>query len=274
MSFIETTIETPDESKEQQLQKARSVIAGSVPLIADPENQSLELQRGLYRNGDWMTDVTVRELTGADEEAMARVKDTLDLIDMILCLGTTHIGTYDMTTMTVAERSAILGELLVGERSQILLAIVICTYGNQKTIKTECQICGAEQEIDLILSEDFKMKPMTNPHQIVNSYVTGKNDKVEYRPVSGSDQMEALRKKGSSTAEQNTIILSRCITSRNGAMIVDPIAFCRSLSIKDRQALLKLLLENQPGIDLSLNTNCIGCGGDQQINLGWLDLFQ
>lgn len=274
MSFIETATESPVETKEQQLQKARSLIAGSVPLIADPENPKLELQRGLYRNGEWLTNVTVRELTGADEESMARVKDSLELVDMILALGTTQIGSYDLTTMTVAERSAVLGELLIGERSQILLSIIICTYGNDKTIKTECTICGAEQEIDLILSEDFKMKPMENPHQVVNSYVTTKGDKLEYRPVSGMDQMEALRKKGTSTPEQNTIILSRCITSRNGNLLVDPINYCRSLSIKDRQALLKLLLENQPGIDLALNTNCISCGGDQQINLGWLDLFQ
>ena len=274
MSFIETNTQELDESKEQQLQKARSVIAGSVPLIPPAVNDHVELQRGLYRSGEWLTTVVVRELNGADEEALARVKDSLELIDSVLAHGTVQIGNIDMSTMPFSERSGIIGELLIGERSQILLAIIINTYGNDKTIKMTCADCQTEQEIDLILSEDFKPKELDNPQQILHTHTTTRGDVLEFRLAIGSDQLEALKKKGASTPEQNTIVLSRCITSRNGGLVVDPINFARSLSIKDRAVILDKLIENQPNIDLSLKTKCIGCGGDQQFTLGWLDLFQ
>lgn len=263
-----------EESKVQQLERAKAVIAGSVPLISTPISDQITVSRGLYRNGEWYTTVHVKELTGADEEALARVKDGLELLDAILASGTSRVGEVDLTGKPLSERQGILGELLLGERTQILLAIVQQTYGDNKTIKTTCDTCAHEQEIDLILSEDFKAKPMDNPYQLTYSHVTSKGDTIEYRLATGNDQTEAVRKKGITVPEQNTIILSRCITSFNGGLVVDPLRYARSLSMKDRSIILNALVDNQPNVDLTLDTVCLGCGGEQHLALGWMDLFQ
>ena len=83
-----------------------------------------------------------------------------------------------------------------------------------------------------------------------------------------------MDKKGLNVAEQNTMMLSRCITKRNGELIPDPMGFARSLSMRDRQKLLELLVARQPQIDLNVTTTCAACGAQQTLGMGWGDFFR
>ena len=83
-----------------------------------------------------------------------------------------------------------------------------------------------------------------------------------------------MEKKGLSAAEQNTLMLSRCITRVNGEILPDPTAFARNLSMRDRQKLLELLVERQPQVDLNISTTCASCGAQQSLGMGWADFFR
>jgi len=248
-------------------------VAGPVPIIGDAPDVIFRLPRGLYDNGSWHREVIVRELTGADEEVLAKVPDQLAFFTTVIALGVESIGTFDFGSMPMNDRKGALGELLLGERDQLFMKVAQTSFGDNKEISFVCTACQAEQDVTLILSEDFKPREVGDIKDIY-TFTTSKGDVLDYRPAIGSDQEEAVGRKGATLAEQNTIMLSRCVTKRNGNLIPDPTAFVRNLGIKDRQALLSKLVECQPSISLVVHTNCASCGGEQSIALGWQDIFR
>ena len=66
---------------------------------------------------------------------------------------------------------------------------------------------------------------------------------------SGADQNEALQAQGRHAGRAEHVILSDASQGQR-RVIVDPMNFARSLSMRDRQALLAELVERQPSIDL------------------------
>jgi hypothetical protein len=259
---------------QDQLRSAKEAIAGPVPIIADAPDVMLVLPRGLHHKGAWQREVMVRELTGVDEEALAKVPDQLAFFSSVIALGVESLGEMPLGAMPLAERKHHLGELLLGEREQLFVKIAQVTFGNSKELGFNCTRCQTEQEVTLLLDTDFKPKEVEGVDVVLHQYTSTKGDVLDYRAAIGADQEEAVAKKGTTQAEQNTIMISRCVTKRNGEIIVDPLKFSRNLSIKDRQVLLKLLVDLQPSIDLELKTLCVACGGEQTIALGWGDIFR
>lgn len=258
---------------QSELRRAKEAVAGPVPIMDEAPDVNLQLPRGLFDNGSWQREVTVRELTGADEEILAKVPDQLAFFVTVIALGVESIGTVTFDGMPLSERKGALSELLLGERDMLFLKVAQASFGDNKDISFTCNLCQAEQDMTLILSEDFKPREVGDIKDVY-SYTTSKGDVLDYRPAVGSDQEEALSRKGATLAEQNTTMLSRCITKRNGELIVDPINFVRNLSIRDRQSLLEKLVACQPSIELTVKTNCAACGGEQSIALGWQDIFR
>lgn len=257
------------------LDRARQETVGPVPLIQKSVDPTLTLPRGLMHDGTWHTQVLVRELTGVDEEALARVKTVQDMFDAVIALGTVRVGTMELAPMQFSERQGLLQGLLLGEREQLYLAVVQATYGDRKTLMYTCPSCAEEQELTVVISEDFPVKTVPDVDMTEFTYGTAKGAVLVYRPATGADQLAAMSKKGSTSAEQNTIILSRCIKSVDGqAVILNPIEFARSLPMRDRQALLTLLVERQPSVDLNVKINCVACREEQTVALGWGDLFR
>lgn len=262
------------EKLSQDMARARLETAGSAPVIQSGMDPTFTLPRGLMYNGTWHTQVTVRELTGVDEEALARVKTVQEMFDTVIALGTTRLGMLDLSKMSVPERQGMLQNLLLGERDQMYLAVVRATYGDVKVLKFTCPSCKEEQDLTLTLSEDFKPREVPEVSKTEFTYISARGANIVYRPAIGSDQIEALNRKGASPAEQNTIILSRCIKTVDGQLLVDPVEYARSLPMRDRQALLDLLMERQPGVNLIVTIDCAVCREEQLIPLGWGDLFR
>jgi hypothetical protein len=220
-------------------------------------------------------EVRFRELNGADEEVLARTKDGNDLFDQVIALGTVSIDDFDVQSLPIPERHTWLRMLLLGERDQLFLGIVAATFGQSKVLSFTCSACRERQDVELLLLEDFKPKEI-DPSKSLETfdYRTSKGDDLVVRLVTGDDQREAFSRKGASVAEQNTVILSRVITKLNGGLVPDPLGFARSLSMKDRSALLADLVSRQPSVDLGVTTQCAVCQADQTLNLGWGDLFR
>jgi hypothetical protein len=273
VSFIDIDVDSQP-SKEQELKDAQKVLKGDVPLIENAPSIYIEIPRGRFSSGKWETEVELRELTGADEEALARFNDPIDFFDGVLVYGTARIGSKQLTDLSFPERQSVLAELLVGEREQMFVHIARITYGDEKDISHTCPSCSNEAETTLILSEDIELPVMENPHTVTNTIVTSKGDEISYRLTTGSDQLNVLKRKGVNSAEQNTIILSQCITAVNGDPVVDPMNNARNLTMGDRRKILDLLVEAQPSPDMNLNLACQNCGFDMIIPLSWGDIFR
>jgi len=234
----------------------------------------VELPRGLSYSGAWQKRAMVRELTGVDEEAISRVKEITDIYDTVLALGTVRVGDLELGALPLTERQGYLGQLLLGERDQLFIGIVRATYGDHKTLLYRCQNCNEQQQLTVILSEDFPMEVVPDVERTEFDYITSKGERIMYRPAIGADQMEALKRKNATMAEQNTIILSRTIKEVDGQLVLDPMAYARNLPLRDRNALLAELVSRQPNVNMTVTVGCVACREEQTIPLGWADLFQ
>ena len=274
MTFVD--IENGDSQfvKERDLQEAQKVVAGSIPLIEAAPSLLFDLPRGRHYNNKWETEVELRELTGADEEALARFNDTADFFDGVLVYGTARIGSVQLTDLSFPERQSILAELLIGEREQLFINIARVTYGNEKDIEHVCPSCGNQAETTVLISEDIKMPVMENPYTITHTMVTSKGNTLTYRLATGSDQMELLKKKGVSAAEQTSFMISQCVIKENDKPVIDPMGMARGLSMGDRRKLMDHLVEDQPSPDMNLTMPCTNCNFELTLLISWGDIFR
>jgi hypothetical protein len=254
--------------------KAQQLTVGDAPVIQESVEPFVELPRGLIYNGTWQKRATVRELTGVDEESISRVKEVADIYNTVLALGTVRIGEMELGTLPLSDRQGYLGQLLLGERDQLYVGIVRMTYGDDKTLPYKCPSCGEVQNLTVTLSEDFPVQVVDDVERTEFDYTTSKGDQILYRPAVGSDQSEILKRKSATLAEQNTLMLSRCIKEVNGELLVDPVAYARKLPMRDRNAILAELVSRQPKVDMTVTIECVGCREEQTVALGWADLFQ
>lgn len=274
LSALENPQRDPNLSKAQQLAEAKAAIAGSTPLIPDAPNCIVQLPRGWFQGGVWKKEAEVRELTGADEESLSRAKESSDFFDLVLSHGVVRIDDLSLQTMSISDRQGVLRDLLVGERSQLLMAVIAATYGNEKVLNITCPHCSVEQEASLHLTEDFKPKEVDDVAAASFTYRCKNGDVIEYRLVTGADQHEAMKRKGATLAEQNSLILQRCIVRVNEQMVLNPGEYVRSMGMMDRNKLLTEMVGKQPDLDMDVQTRCVGCGGDILLPLGWSDLFR
>jgi hypothetical protein len=268
--FVRENVDT-----QADINKARSLTVGDTPMIQESVEPFVELPRGVMYAGTWQKRAMVRELTGVDEEAISRVKEVADIYDTVLALGTVRVGELELGTLPLMERQGHLAQLLLGERDQLFIGIVRMTYGDRKTMGYRCPSCGESQDLTVVLSEDFPVQSVPDVERTEFDFVTSKGDRIVFRPAIGADQIEALKRKNATMAEQNTVMLSRCMKRVNDdPVIVDPVLYARKLSMKDRQALLGELVSHQPKVDMNVTVNCVSCREEQMIPLGWADLFQ
>lgn len=268
------TEQRPAPPTQEDLTKARQLTLGDAPNIQESVEPYVDLPRGVMYNGTWQKRAMVRELTGVDEEAISRVKEVTDIYDTVLALGTVRIGEMELGVLPLAERQGFLAQLLLGERDQLFIAVVRSTYGDQKTMLYRCPNCNEQQQLTVTLSEDFPIETVPEVERTEFEFTTSKGQSITYRPAIGSDQLEALRRKNATMAEQNTIMLSRCIKLVDGGIVVDPMAFARQLPMRDRNTLLAELVSRQPRVDMTVTVDCVSCREEQTIPLGWADLFQ
>ena len=261
-------------SKQDELRRAKEEAAGPIPIIDDSPEVIVTLPRGLFHGGTWQRTVEVRELTGADEEALAKARDPADSYDAVIGHGVVRVGDQDLTTITPVERGVLMRQLLIGERDMVFLGIVRAAYGEERRLPMVCQVCEHEQEMVLKLSEDFKPKIPEDADGTSFHVFTSKGHNIEYRPATGVDQRQIMDRRGSTVAEENTQLLASCITNVNGGLVVDPEAFARDLPIRDRRTILRALMQRQPTIDLTVTLPCLDCGRENTVALTWADLFR
>jgi hypothetical protein len=265
-----------DEWSEQrdEIRRAKEEIAGPVPLIPDAPNPRIDLPRGIFVNEAWQRQVLLRELTGSDEEALARTRELSDFFDAVIAHGVVRIGTLDLAGLPLIERQSYLQRLLIGERDQLFLGVVKTTYGSKKTLSLTCRFCEQKQDLNIDLDKDFPPVNVAKVEDTSFFYTTSRRQRLEVRPAIGEDQIEVLARKGATVAEQNTILMSRCILNCDGELLLDPVEFARSLSMRDRRALMDRMVEQQPRVDLTVTVNCVACREEISIELGWSDLFR
>ena len=209
----------------------------------------------------------IRELNGADEEAIAKAKSLGGSLSTALARGLVSLGGEKVS-------SSDLDQLLSGDRDAILLGIRIATFGKDADMKVICQSCGKDQVLKIDLEADIESVELENPIESRTFSMETKSGEVVLCLPNGITQKRLMEATSASTAELVTLILSGCIVSVNGSPSMGK-ATALALGIADREALVAAIYERNPGPRLGeVSKACEACGNNIMISLGLADLFR
>lgn len=250
-------------------------IKDRVPEIAAPEDTTVELVRGLVdpESGDWQTHAHVRELTGVDEEYLARIETKqnvtyADYMTALLKRATLSVGSID-----VQKNPAALDNLIIGDRDSIFLGIIKCTYGPERTFSTTCNACQQKNDITINIDDDFKSeKPSIDLRKPIP--VTLRNGEVvNLRLPTGADS-SFVATKATNPAHQATLMLSRCTVWSEEDRPSNVEEWARNLSVMDRNTLVKTLTGIEVGPKIGeVNVQCAHCQENIRIMIDWISLL-
>lgn len=238
-----------------------------VPDIELTDDTHVELPSGyLTQDGVLVQEATVRELTGADEEALAKAASPSRFINVLLERGVVKIGDE-------AANSGLLRNLLVGDRDALVIGIRRATFGNDvELVAVPCANCSEIVDLTIELS-DIPVRKLDDP--TVRIYeVPLRKGVAKLRFPSGKIQEGLLEKEKLSLPERNSYLLAQCVVSLPGVSIVDERAI-KSLGMADRKLLLDYIEKHQPGPRYDeLTFQHEECGGESPVYLTVGDLFR
>lgn len=271
-----TTLDEPSVTQ-ADIARAKQVLIGDAPLMEEPPSTIVRLCRGLFQGAVWAMDAEIKELTGEDEESIARAlsgNETLSLVNAMLTYGVVRIGNMDLSTRPPVERIAAVNQLLVGDKELLFLRVLQVTFGDERVVETICPACSKKIEVVYHISQDIPIRYLDDPTKAIYEFTLRNGDRIEYRLVTGEDQTEATKRRASMLPEQHTITLSRCITSLNGRPLVDPMHFAKTLGAGDRRNLLEAINKLQPGPYFQeVKLPCAECGVESGFAPAWADLL-
>ena len=271
-----TALDTPQVTQ-GDISRAKRAIVGEAPLMADPPDTQVTLCRGIFQGAAWATDAEVKELSGEDEEVMARSlagSDSLSLVNAMLTVGVVRLGQLDLRQRPAIERLSVINQLLVGDKELLFLRILQVTFGDERVVDTICPACEQRIEVVYSISKDIPIRQLEDPTKALYEFVLKSGDRIEYRLVNGADQSESTKRRAALVPEQNTILLSRCIESLNGRPLVDPLHFAKVMGAGDRRKLLEDINRHQPGPYFEeVKLPCAECGVESGFAPSWADLL-
>lgn len=243
--------------------QATTIVIPSLP------ETTVTLPAGLYDSFDGVLETTaeVRELTGADEEAIVKINEPGKALFAILERATVSIGEQKAT-------KDILNRLLAGDREALLLAIRVATFGPEISVESVCSRCPEVQTFTIDLTKDVEMKSLDD--RIADRYFTLKLKAGEVRVQlpTGDTQNKLINSANKNSAELDTILLTNCVADIAGQPVLSE-SSVRNLGIKDRREILDEIAKRNPGPQLSeIKKACGICGQEVELPLTLAELFQ
>jgi hypothetical protein len=221
----------------------------------------------IEQNGEIVKTAEVRELTGADEEAIAKAGSAGKALNVLLQRGLVRLGARDV-------RKEDFDLLLSGDRDAILIGIRRVTFGNDLTIAVQCPHCESEQTTDIDLSHDIPMVELKDPVYDRTWTIKTSKGEVNVALPTGVVQRKLMENADKTSAEINTLLLSGCVLSINGSPSAGA-STALSLGMADRNKIIDEIINRNSGPRLGeVNKPCKACGEGMSLPLSLLDLFR
>lgn len=233
-----------------------------------PSSNIVELPSGIITATGLVTTVEIRELTGADEEALAKLGDSGRALMSILSRGLVKIGDAPPT-------QDLLDSMLSGDRDTVLLAIYIATFGPVAYYETFCQSCNTVYVAKIDLNSDVDSVKLADPINDRVFSVELKDGSVATVALpNGVTQRRLLENPNRTMAENLTTVISGCLLSINGIPAMGE-STALSLGMADRSAIINELYDRAPGPRLGeVKKACEACGTENPAPLSLAALFR
>ena len=215
---------------------------GPAPTIAPQPDGFVRLPGGLVRGLDVNEvayDAEVRELTGADEEYIDRVRRGRGMdrfVEAVLERGVVEIGGQPVT-------KAVINELLLGDAQFLLNEVRRATYGEEiEFTGFRCPGCNEELEVTIDVA-DIPVHPLKDTSERFFEVPLRKGAKAHVRIPRFSDLVDNT---DTTPAEARTLLLSRVVLSiedkdGNFTPVAGSSDAARALGLADRNSIINSL---------------------------------
>lgn len=262
MTQVITDADLVNKFAQQAMEEPAQVIETKAPL--GPE---VRLPGGFIENGEVIKTAEVRELTGIDEEAIAKASTTGKALNVLLQRGLVKIGSRDATIED-------LDKLLSGDRDAILIGVRRITFGDTLDLSIVCGNCAESQDVSIDLEVDVPTKTLNDPAADRTWRVETKKGYVTVTLPTGLTQKKLLENAEKTSAEINTLLLSGCVLSVNDVPSMGA-STVLNLSMSDRTKIIESILDRNPGPRLGeVKKTCKACGEAIALPLSLVDLFR
>lgn len=227
----------------------------------------------------------VRELTGADEEQLARAAQSgsiFHFLETLLARGTVRLGGRDP-----AGTAKLLPKLLTGDRDMLGLAIRIATYGEEFEFSGfTCPLCGgytAKITCSLLAKPDgdIELRTLSHPDDAAFDVTMRHGGTAAVRLPDGETQKYLADFMNATGTERNSALLRRCVTK-----VTEPSGIIRDVAAEpsvilamaagDRKAIVREINERSPGPQLLAGVKFahLDCGKEVSLPVTLGALFQ
>lgn len=252
-----------EEALKEPTQNETEIIEVRVP------SEGLVALPGGYMNpaGEVVRIAEVRELTGRDEEAIAKVTTVGRMLNTVLSRAVVKIGEIPAT-------DALLDELLSGDREELLLGIIEATFGSAVDVPVWCMSCEDTKSATVDLKNDIKRKILMDPVGDRQFLVTGKKAEYSVLLPTGHVQRELNASGDRTAAEAATLILEDCVHAIDGKPVYDK-SQIKNLSMMDRRTLLEEISKRNPGPVLQdIPSECPDCDAEVVVPINFGAFFR
>jgi hypothetical protein len=228
---------------------------------AKPSLDSYELPCGfLTEDGQLHTDVTLREMTGEEEEILgAKNMPVTKKINKVLANCTMSIGPVPKPAIPT-----IIPNLMQGDRIFLLLAIRRVSLGDEMPFNSKCPSCDAESQFIIDLS-DLDIKEM--PDRKTRFYElelprTKKKVRMKVLTGTGEDAISKASNRGKDVI--STAIFCRVESIDDTPPVMKDI---KKLPLMDRNFLKNGWEDHEGGVDTTIQIECPTCDFDYETEL-------
>lgn len=233
-----------------------------------PAELQVDLPGGLFLpDGQRLRKVEVRELNGEDEERLSRIKSIADYKRVLL-----EIGVVSFEGRKPA--AGMLGDMLIGDRDYLIVAIRRATFGDTLDIPVQCRACEEQQEITYHFVDDLPIRDFKGEGTILPIELRdGRKASVAIPTAADEDAvLEAAER--STLSESNTLMLQRIIEDIDG-MPVTTRGEVLKIGMADRRTILDTVYEHRVGPQFDEVTyDCARCGEGGPVVLSVFEMFR
>src|SRR5579862_3101343 len=194
-------VDNPEQSKAMIEKLLNETAAAPAPEVKFPEGDIVTLPGGLAKKDGVIKTVEVRELTGEDEESLAKASQSANpftFLDRLLRCGVTRIGD--------TKDEKLLGQMLIGDREAIILGIRRATYGDEiKVSEWECPNCNNKAELVFSI-DDIPSAKLDDPSDAEFTVPMRKGGSAKVRLATGEDQLAVFDKPDLTQAQRETVL--------------------------------------------------------------------
>ena len=167
----------------------------------------------------------------------------------------------------VTDKTFDIDDLVIGDRSALMVSIRITGYGSDYGVLATCKSCDHKNKVNVNLSElkidRLKIQPIEEGRNEFEFTLPVTKKKVTFKFLSMKDDKERSAEQSvlnTATGESITGFLRHSILSIDGIKDKNKIRhFVNNMPAFDSKSLRKFIRENEPGMDMTSEFKCENC---------------